>query len=174
MYKILIGFTALVFGNTLFAQQPVIKTYGYSRLVSPGKARVNVKIGDTNPVKEKSLPKTNYYLFIETGDNTDSVICNRLWIKGKRFAVKNQLAVPTPFKLSLPLSEEKTKELVPATANKVIQLWPGKLWKQQLINSRYVKKLVRSNDAVIQVLVNKKIYYIVIRRIQPLPEIAEV
>ncbi|HET9057800.1 MAG TPA: hypothetical protein VFN30_13225 [Chitinophagaceae bacterium] len=161
-------------GGITFAQNPLVKTYGYSRLVIPGKARIEMKIGGVNPEKEKVLPKTEYYFFIEINGFTDSVICNMLWIKGKRYALQNQVTVQTPVKLSVLFSADQIKELVPATNNRVIQFWPGLVWKKQLIKNKCLKKLVQSNQVVIQVLINKKIYYAVIKKIKQLPELAEV
>ncbi|MGE5106746.1 MAG: hypothetical protein ACM3H8_04345 [Sphingobacteriales bacterium] len=143
----------IITGN---AQNPVKKVYAYSREIIPGIIKVKMKPG-REPIREIPVVKTAWYFFLQGNIDTTKLKVRAIWINKKKYTVAKQEFVITPFTVFL--NNNKPFELVPATKDQVLQVFPGQQLAEHKNNDRALKRLLSSDELVIELISKKKLYY---------------
>lgn len=153
------------------AQNPVKKAFAYSRDIIPGRVKVKMK-PDGKPIRGTPVVKTTWYFFLQGNIDTAKVKIRAVWIKKKKHPVNKQQLVNTPFTLFLTGNTNEPFELVPATTDKVLQIFPAQLSVQKN-SSRTLNRLLLSNQLVIEIYSRGKLYYSSLEKIMVLSPLEE-
>ena len=156
-----------LFAGKLFSQNPIIKSYAFSRNVIPGVRKVT-SLNKDNPDEQKPGSfSTVYFLYLEVKKDFKFSV-NMLWLKGKYFSVTCQ-KITTPVLIEGTVSgvNKQKDTLVNATANDVYEIKSEKeIFPQR--KDRLAITVTRFNEAVFFVKSGNKSYCSVARKIKVL------
>ena len=162
----------LFYAGFSHAQNPVKKTYAYTRDFIPGMVKVKMKPGG-EMIKEKPVIKTTWFFFLEGNIDTAILSVRAIWIKKKRYSIDKCKTINTPFTVFGSENNVKEKiELVPLTSQKVIQVWPGLLSSKQY-RSKSLARLISLNELVVEFASHEKVFYAQVKKITVLPPVEE-
>lgn len=160
----------LFFSGVAFAQ-PVIKTYAYSQLTTPG----NIPVGTDESGKSvelKELP-VNYYIFA-THLPSARVNFGSVWIKGKYYQTQVEKVTETPVistNYDIPANPTKTV-LVPATKQQVMAIAPVGSPGDSVIRAAWFRHMLKNYELIISYYYKGKRYFIPVKKIKILPPVA--
>src|SRR6185436_10715942 len=155
----------LVFSISSNAQ--VKKIYAYKQASIPG----NIIARDDNDIKEKDEKKQteqnfNYWFYVSI-PKTAKVTITGLWINGRQYDIKSETVTNLPVKKIVYTGLEKndTITMVPATANKIVLIYPASVKKD---DAKYALNLAKTNELVIRYTSKGKTHYTTMKKIKEL------
>ena len=161
--KLLIPFIFLfVIPTSAIAQ--VKKVYAYKQASIPG----ILPAFEENDGTRKAERKQNYnYWFYLSIPKTDKITVTGLWIDGKQYDLKSETITNLPVKkiVFTGLEKNDTTIMAPATANKVILVYPV---AEQPGQSKYALNFTRTNELVIRYTFKAKTHYTTVKKIKEL------
>lgn len=142
------------------------KLYGFKEPVLPG-VNPNIIQEDGNTVQEEKEQGMNYFIYLQSAAR---VYPSELWIMGTPYSVAVH-TVKTPVERQQFTVPGKGKfVLVPATADKVVQLSPAPAIETKLSNKG--KSLAAENALVVVYKQGGKFYYSSLKELQQLTPVA--
>jgi len=166
--KLLISFISL-FVITISGFAQVKKVYAFKQASIPGILLAT----DENDIKESNAPKRserkqnyNYWFYLSL-PKTEKITVTGLWIDGKQYDLKSETITNLPVVKIVYTGLEKndTTIMAPATANKVILVYPV---AEKPGNPKSALKFTRTNELVIRYASKGKIHYTTLKKIKEL------
>ena len=147
----------------------VKKVYAYKQASIPG----ILPASEENDIKESNNPKRaerkqnyNYWFYLSI-PKTDKIIVTGLWIDGKQYDLKSETITNLPVKkiVFTGLEKNDTTIMAPATANKIILVYPV---AEKPGYSKYALTLTKTNELVIRYTSKAKTHYTTVKKIKEL------
>jgi hypothetical protein len=170
MKKNLFFFIFLGLSLNLFSQ-PTIKVFAFEQENLPGTKPAAVTDENGNPVQKVAAEK-DYFIFLSFNKKY-TITPTQLFIKGRPFAVKNNVVKKTPVQFinnNIPSKPEKIT-LVPATNNRVIDVQLNDI-QSEIKKTAALQKLTDKNDIVIVYVWKSKKYFLPFKKLKKLEPVA--
>lgn len=160
--KLLISFIS-VFAITLSGIAQVKKVYAYKQASIPGIRPAS----EENDIKRTERKQNYNYWFYLSIPKTGKITVTGLWIDGKQYDLKSETITNLPVKkiVFTGLEKNDTTIMAPATANKVILVYPA---YERQGGSKSALNITRTNELVIRYIYKGKTHYTTVKKIKEL------
>lgn len=138
--------------------QPPIQLYGYSQLSTPGMVTDKKAANKTGKSWDAALD----YFFYLSHDRSLQIRPAEIWIKGKRFAVTESKAVPSP------VYSPGNQLLIAKSSSKVVELKHDSPLPALPSPPVWLKKMISQNELVLAYKWKGKKYYKALKTIREL------